>query len=129
MKIDYKRWVVNLNLFFGLGYLVYFFIHSLEDQEFAWMDYSSLVLAIIFLNIYFYQRQNKYLTIENGTITKNMPFGRTINAEDIIEIKNTNGIYILKTEETRLTINSTIIDHESLFLLKTELQKMKVSLL
>lgn len=128
MKIDFKRWVVNLNLFFGLGYLVWFFVHSLEDKHFGWMDYSSLILTIIFLNIYFYQRQNKYLTLKNGEITKNIPFGKTILLEDIVEIKNNKGVYLLKTEETSFTINTTIIDSESLFLLKTELQKLKVSL-
>jgi hypothetical protein len=35
-----------------------------------------IVISAMYLSLYFYQRQNKYLTIENGFIKENSPFER-----------------------------------------------------
>jgi hypothetical protein len=55
-----------------------------------------------FCNVFkfiFYQRQNKYLTIENGFIKENSPFGKKINLTDIKQIKKFAGDYIIKNRK------------------------------
>jgi hypothetical protein len=73
-----------------------------------------------FCNVFkfiFYQRQNKYLTIENGFI-KRIVHLKKINLTDIKQIKKFAGDYIIK-KKTKLTINTQIIDPNSLAELKT----------
>ena len=126
MKIGYKKRHLNINLILGIMWLVWFFVFDLNKEEMNWTDYGWLVLSIAYLSIYFYQRQNKYLTIENGIIKINSPFGKKLNLTEIKRIKKFAGDYILKTDKSELTINTQIIDPKSLTELNTELEKLNV---
>jgi hypothetical protein len=68
----------------------------------------------------------KYLTIENGIINVNGPFGKKLNLTEIKQIKKFAGDFILKTEKKELTINTQIIDPNSLTELNAELEKLNV---
>lgn len=126
MKIGYKKRHMNINLTFGLIWLVWFFIGILIKNEPHWADYGWIVISALYLIGYYYQRQNKYLTIENGILKVNSPFGKKINLTEIKQIKRFAGDYILKTDKTDLSINRQIIDPNSLEELDTELNKLNV---
>ncbi|WP_318310450.1 hypothetical protein [Flagellimonas crocea] len=126
MRIGYKKRHMNINLIFGLVWLVWFFIGILTKDEPNWTDYGWIVISAMYLVGYFYQRQNKYLTIENGIIKINSPFGKKLNLNEIKRIKKFAGDYILKTEKEELTINTQIIDPNSLAELNAELEKLNV---
>jgi len=117
---------MNINLIFGLVWLVWFFIGILTKDKPNWTDYGWIVISGMYLIGYFYQRQNKYLTIENGIIKVNSPFGKKLNLTEIKRIKNFAGDYILKTDNKELTINTQIIDPNSLAELNAELEKLNV---
>ena len=89
-----------------------------------WFDYGWFVFSGIYLIIYFYQKKEKYLTLENGFINQNWPFGKKMNLNEIKRIRHFAGDYILKSENKELTINIQLIDEESLLELKTELKKL-----
>jgi hypothetical protein len=126
MRIGYKKRHMNINLIFGLFWLVWFFIGILTKDEPNWADYGWIVISAMYLIGYFYQRQNKYLTIENGIIKINSPFGKKLNLTEIQRIKKFAGDYILKTDKKELTINTQIIDPNSLAELNAELEKLNV---
>lgn len=126
MRIGYKKRHMNINLIFGLVWLVWFFIGILTKDEPNWTDYGWIVISAMYLIGYFYQRQNKYLTIKNGIIKINSPFGKKLNLNEIKRIKKFAGDYILKTDNTELTINTQIIDPNSLAELNAELEKLNV---
>ena len=126
MRIVYKKRHMNINLIFGLIWLIYFFILSLTDDEKNWNDYGWLIISLAYLSTYFYQRQNKYLTIENGILRVNWPFGKRVNLSEIKRIKKFAGDYILKTDKKELTINTQIIEPNSLAELDAELEKLNV---
>ncbi|MAN29137.1 MULTISPECIES: hypothetical protein [Mesonia] len=126
MRIGYKKKHMNINLIFGLIWLVWFFIGILTKDEPNWTDYGWIVISAMYLIGYFYQRQNKYLTIENGIIKINSPFGKKLNLTEIKRIKKFAGDYILKTDKKELTINTQIIDPNSLAELNAELEKLNV---
>lgn len=126
MKISYKKRNMNINLILGLMWLVCFFIGILTKDEDNWTNYGMIVISVMYLIRYFYQRENKYLTIENGLIKENGPFGKKIKLTDINQIEKYAGDYILKTEKTKLTINTHIIEPNSLAELKNELDKLNV---
>jgi len=126
MKIGYKKKHLNVNLIIGLFWLIWFFVRVFEKNEPNWTDYGWIVISLMYLGLYFYQKNYKYLTIENGIINVNGPFGKKLNMTEIKRIKKFAGDYILKTDKKELTINTQIIDPNSLAELNAELEKLNV---
>jgi hypothetical protein len=121
MKIGYKKRNLNVNLISGLIWLVWFFVGVFGKEEPNWTDYGWIFISLMYLGLYFYQKNYKYLTIENGIINVN-----GLNLTEIKRIKKFAGDYILKTDKSELTINTQIIDPNSLAELNTELEKLNV---
>lgn len=126
MKIEYKKKQVNLNLFLGILWLANAFIQTVINKNPSWFDYIWYFLSGFYLLTYFYQKNEKYLTIENGIIKQNWPFGKKMNLDEIKRIRHFAGEYILKSELQRMKINIDLIDEKSLSDLKTELKKLNV---
>ena len=126
MKIGYKKRNLNVNLISGLIWLVWFFVGVFRKEEPNWTDYGWIFISLMYLGLYFYQKNYKYLTIENGIINVNGPFGKKLNLTEIKRIKKFAGDYILKTDKSELTINTQIIDPNSLAELNAELEKLNV---
>ena len=84
------------------------------------------MFGILYLILYLNQKRNKYLTIENGILKINGSFGKKINLNEIKQIKKFAGDYILKSDKKKLTINTQIIDPNSLVELNAELEKLNV---
>lgn len=126
MKIGYKKKHLNVNLIFGLVWLIMFFVGVFEKEEPNWTDYGWIIISLMYLGSYFYQKNYKYLTIENGIINVNGPFGKKLNLTEIKRIKKFAGDYILKTDKKELTINTQIIEPNSLSELNAELEKLNV---
>lgn len=127
MKIQYKKKHLNHSLFFGTLWLLISLLGLFTKENTNWTDYAFLIISFLYLGTYFYGKRNKYLTIENGQIFVNKPFGKKINLTEIKEIKKFAGDYILKTDKTELTINTQIIDEKSLTELKSELEKLELN--
>ena len=126
MKIGYKKRHLNVNLIFGLFWLLWFFIGVFGKEEPNWTDYGWIVISLMYLGMYFYQKNYNYLTIENGFIKQNWPFGKKMNLNEIKRIRHFAGEYILKSELKKMKINIDFIESESLSKLKTELKKLDV---
>jgi len=126
MKIKYKPKHLNVNLIFGLFWLLWFFIGVFGKEEPNWTDYGWIVISLMYLGMYFYQKNYNYLTIENGFIKQNWPFGKKMNLNEIKRIRHFAGEYILKSELKKMKINIDFIESESLSKLKTELKKLDV---
>ena len=126
MKIGYKKRHLNINLILGIIWLVWFFVFDFNKEEMNWTDYGWLVISIAYLSIYFYQKKYKYVSIENGILTVNGPIGKKLNLTEIKRIKKFAGDYILKTDKKELTINTQIIDPNSLAELNAVFGKLNV---
>ena len=126
MRIKYKPKHLNINLIFGLFWLIWFFIGVFGKEEPNWTDYGWIVISLMYLGMYFYQKNYNYLTIENGFIKQNWPFGKKMNLNEIKRIRHFAGEYILKSELKKMKINIQLINEESLLELKTELKKLDV---
>jgi hypothetical protein len=126
MKIGYKKKHLNVNLILGLVWLIWFFVGVFGKEKPNWTDYGWIVISLMYFGLYFYQKNYKYLTIENGIINVNGPFGKKLILTEIKRIKKFAGDYILKTDEKELTINTQIIDPNSLAELNAELKKLNV---
>ena len=126
MKIQYKKRQLNFNLIFGIIWLTYFLIQLIFDKEIHWIDYGWILISLAYFGIYFYQKKYKYVSIENGILTVNGPLGKKLNLTEIKRIKKFAGDYILISDKKDLTINTQIIDPNSLAELNAELEKLNV---
>lgn len=126
MKIAYKKRQLNVNLILGLVWLTWFFIGILTKEETNWMDYGWIFISLLYLGLYLYQKNYKYIRIENGIIKVNGPFGKKMSLTEIKRIKEFAGDYIVKSDKDELTINTQIIDPDSLVDLNTVLEKLNV---
>ncbi|MGB7842114.1 MAG: hypothetical protein WBL21_04945 [Salinimicrobium sp.] len=126
MRIGYKKRNLNTYLILGIVWLLFGLLNLNYKEENHWIDYGYLVFGILYFILYFFQTHYQYLTIENGILKINGSFGKKINLNDIRQIKKFAGDYILKSEKKELTINTQIIDPNSLAELNAELEKLKV---
>jgi hypothetical protein len=126
MKIPYKKKQLNINLILGIVWLINGIIQTFFDEKLRWYNFGWFILSGIYFIIYINQKTKNYLTIENGIIKENYPFGKKINLDEIKLIKHFAGDIILITEKTELTINTLLIDEKSIPELKTELKKLNV---
>lgn len=126
MKIGYKKKHLNVNLILGLVWLILFFIRVSRKETPIWTEYVWIVMSLIYLGIYFYQKKHQYLTIKKGIITVNGPFGEKLNLTELKRIKKFAGDYILKTDHQELIIDKQLIDPKSLAKLNAELERLHV---
>ena len=116
MKIRFKKKRLYINLILGLLWIGIVVFSLLEDASLRWTDYGYLVAGIVYLGHYLYDINNQYLTIENGSIRKNVlyGFGKKINVNEINRIEKYAGDYIIRTLEKELKINTGLIEEKSL---------------
>ncbi len=126
MRIKYKKKQVNLNLYLGLMWFANGIVQTVFNENSSWFDYFWFLMSGTYLIIYFYQKKEKYLTIENGIIKQNWPFGKKMKLNEIKRIKHFAGEYIIKSELKKMKINIGLIEDESLSELKSELKKLNV---
>ena len=125
MTIAYKKKYLNLNLIYALLFTVTLFTVDLNSEE-NWKLIIGILVPASFISKYFYQKQKKYLTIEDDKIKVNNIFGREINLNEILTIEKYAGDYILKTGIKKLKIDTTIIELVELSNLNSELEKLNV---
>ena len=125
MTIAYKNKYLNLNLIYALLFTVTLFTVALNNEE-NWKLIIGILVPASFISKYFYQKQKKYLTIEDDKIKVNNICGREINLNEILTIEKYAGDYILKTGIKKLKIDTTIIELVELSNLNSELEKLNV---
>jgi len=125
MTIAYKKKYLNLNLIYALLFTVTLFTVALNSEE-NWKLIIGILVPASFISKYFYQKQKKYLTIEDDKIKVNNICGREINLNEILTIEKYAGDYILKTGIKKLKIDTTIIELVELSNLNSELEKLNV---
>ena len=124
MKIRYTKKRLRANLILGLLWLALGLAKGLFSVFDDWTDFFFFGMAILYLGQYLNEWQNQYLSIDQDQIKVNYPFGKKINLSDINRIKKFAGDYIIKTDKKELTINTQIIDRESLNDLNEVLAKL-----
>tara|TARA_R110000787_G_scaffold32138_17_gene84997 strand:+ start:14206 stop:14595 length:390 start_codon:yes stop_codon:yes gene_type:complete len=124
MKIFYKKKQVKLNLILGIMWFAVGLIGVFTNEEPKWTDYFYIFISFLYFALYFYHKKGYYLTLGNGLIQLNRPFGKKIKLSDVKTIKHFAGEYNLKTDKKKLTINIDLIDEDSLLKLKNELKKL-----
>lgn len=124
MKIRFKKKRIYPNLILGLFWTVLGSYKIIEDDNLRWPDYLYLIAGILFICYFFYDLINQYLTIETGTIRRNIFYGypQKINLDEVILIKKTAEGYTIQTESQKMKIKTDLIEDNSLAELKNVLE-------
>ncbi len=131
MKIRYSKGKLLNTLKVGLGFLIIglvFTIISFIFPESDFISYASLGIGqmasgVLMLMVYVYERKKQYLTIENGIITKHSLFGKKVDLNESINLRVMGGEYTFLTSKGEITVDSQIMDDESLINFKNTLKK------
>jgi len=133
-KIKYSKGRLKISL--GMGSFFVFIgifliilsllIGELENISLISIGIGQIGAGVFMLLYFYYELKNQYLTIKNGLIKQNWPFGKKINLNDIKRIEKFAGDYILRTDKTGLIINTQLIDGRSLLELNIELNKLNL---
>ena len=107
-------------------WLIFGVLNLIFNDFGKWTTYSLLGISAMYIAIYSFNYFNQYLTIHDNVIKENYLFGKKIDLAEIKQIKKFAGDYILKTDNTELTINTQIIDPNSFAELNSELEKLNV---
>ena len=126
MIIRFKRRYLRWNLVFGLFWLILGVI-SISNNSENYLNYGYLIAALFYLGNYILKSNNQYLTIDSETITLNNLFPKKVNLNDLILIKKSKKIYILKTEISELIIKTSLIEKNDLKDLKAVIKNLKVT--
>ncbi|NNF19198.1 MAG: hypothetical protein HKN61_05435 [Flavobacteriaceae bacterium] len=113
MKVSYKQKHLRNYLLLGILFLLLGSWRMLQGID-QLLGYLWLSLALISLSHYYYSRRKAYLTIKQGYLYKNLLFSQRLLLSDIKHIRKFAGDYTLMTETTKLTIDTQIIDADSL---------------
>jgi hypothetical protein len=125
LKIPYKSKKLILHLVLGFFYTAIGVFQIYDAENSNWFQYFWFFFGTIYLAIYFYQKTQKYITIENGIIKQNWPFGKQLKLAEITIIRHFAGEYILKNESKKeLKIQINFISEESLVELKEILKSL-----
>lgn len=125
MKIAFKKRHLNINLFYGLLFILTGLI-TLKSNQNRWYDIFSILLPILFVTKYFLLKHNKYLTIDKGIIKINSLFGGQVKMSKIKQIEKYAGKYIIQTDNKKLSIDTHIIEEKSLVKLNAELENLNI---
>jgi hypothetical protein len=127
MTIPYKKKYVITTLIFGVVWLTLGLLNLNYNDENRWFDYGYLVIGLLYMVLYIYQKQVKYLSINHGVLKLHGDFGKKVVLADVKVIKTFAGDYILKTDDKTLTINTQIIDPLALKELQIVLEALNVT--
>jgi hypothetical protein len=118
MKILYNQSQLNRILILG----IVFILLGVISLFFSTKTYLSGMagIGLMHIIIYYYQKNRAYVTIKNDIISKDGVFIKhKIEVKKIISVKYFAGDYIIRSSDKELTIDTNLIDKESLPLLKS----------
>jgi hypothetical protein len=125
MKIRFTKKRLKYYLIFGIIWLVLGTAAVIFNSD-NFFNYGYLLMGVLYLGTYLFEKNKQYLTIENGIISKNHLIPKKINLNEIKRIKKFAGDYILKTDLTELRINTELIEKKSLAELNTVLENLNL---
>lgn len=125
MKIAFKKRHLNIQLFYGLLFLLLGLI-TLHSAQNSWYDILFILAPMLFISKYFSLKHNKYLTIDRGMIKVNTLFGKQIKIAKINQIEKYAGTYNIQTDTKKLSIDTHIIEKKSLTELNAVLDNLNI---
>ena len=129
VKISYIKTRTLLHLFASITWTLlgvsYFF-----TSDTAFFAYGYLLFGMLYFIRFYYEKRFGYLTITKKQIIKHdNPFNKKqINTEEVKTVGKVFGDFVLKTENNKMRINTSIIDSDSILKLDVFINSLKAKL-
>ncbi|TXE06485.1 hypothetical protein ES711_13290 [Gelidibacter salicanalis] len=129
-KIRYTKERLRSNSRMGIFFVaigIILVLLSFITSEWKEISLSSIGIGqigtgIFIFIIYYFENRKQYLTLKNGELIKNTLFPKKIKLAEIKSIREFAGDLKLITQKTEFTIDTQIIEPNSLVELKNELK-------
>lgn len=115
--------MMTANLIQGIVWFGIAVIETFTFDTYRWFGFFWYVMGIFYIGSYFHQKSKKYLSLENGILKQNRPFGKEIRLTELKTIRHFAGDYTLKSDSKEFKINGLVVDKEELPTLVEELKK------
>ncbi|MBT8281647.1 MAG: hypothetical protein KJO16_08720 [Muriicola sp.] len=125
MKFYYSQKYLRRNLIFCIPFFLILGI-QLFNGRLSGDSLLFLLAALVPLTAYFFWRKFPYAKIEGDVLSKNPLAPRRINLTEVLHIEKYAGNYIFRTENGKLTLDTTIIRPTDLLDLNAELHKRSI---
>ncbi len=120
LTIKLKKWRRYTNLVIGLVWSILGMAFLFDGETPNWLDYLYFFISITYITHFLYDQKHHYLIIENGVIKPNKLYGMKpkIKVDDIQSVTKKWGEYKVESSGKSLSINTQLIEPESLEALK-----------
>ena len=112
------------NLIIGLFWIL-IGVFGLLYNATSFFDYGYIVIGLLYLIGYAFQKHYQFLTITDSSITKHGLRNITLQVSEIKRVKHYAGEYTLFTVTKKLIINRDLVDPSSLEALELAIEKLK----
>ena len=111
--IPFKYKGIRLNRFLAIAFIVVSVIGFFNTPDNYIFNYGYLFIGVGYIYLYFFMYSKAGLLIKNGIINV-QPLGKRIVIDEIIEFKKFAGDYTLKSDSSKIIINTQLLDEEGL---------------
>ena len=111
--IPYNYKGIKLNRFLAIAFIVVSVVGFFNTPDNYIFNYGYLLFGIGYIYLYFFMYSKAGLLIRDGVINV-QPLGKSIVIADVIEFKKFAGDYTLLTENSKLVINTQLLDAKGL---------------
>lgn len=111
--IPYNYKGIKFNRFLAIAFIVVSAIGFFNTPDNYIFNYGYLLFGIGYIYLYFFMYSKAGLLIRDGVLNV-QPLGKSIVRADVIEFKKFAGDYTLITENSKLVINTQLLDKEGL---------------
>ncbi|WP_324719265.1 hypothetical protein [Salinimicrobium sp. HB62] len=125
MKIRYSKSRVFLNGTLGATCAIFGALKAFEGTA-DFVHYVQLILGVLLVFSFFVEVKFGYLTIVDGKLSKYAFSWTTLDLDKVTSIKSQPGRIKLATPEKNLSINTSVIDKESIRDLYRELGSLQL---
>jgi hypothetical protein len=113
MKIPYSKNRIYLNGALGATFTIFGALKVFEGTA-DFVHYVQLILGILMVVSFFFERKFGYLSVKDGILTKYWFGKKSIPLSRIEKIQSLPGRIKIITPEKNLSINTSVIDKESI---------------
>ena len=111
--IPFKYKGIRLNRFLAIAFIVVSVIGFFNTPDNYIFNYGYLFIWVGYIYLYFFMYSKAGWLIKNGIINV-QPLGKRIVIDEIIEFKKFAGDYTLKSDSSKIIINTQLLDEEGL---------------
>ena len=113
MKIRHSKKRILSNLLLGALFILGAVVKITEPTA-TYFAFFQLILGLLMIGSFFFEQHHQYLKIQGELLVKNAIRRKTIPLDEVVQISSLPGRIKIFTEKEKLSINTMIIDQDSL---------------